>query len=419
MLPLTETVFRKSIRHGSLSVIDAGGRRHEFGSGEGTRVCLRINDRASELLLMSDPDLRLGELYSDGRIVIEEGNIYELVAMLMQSDGEQTHALGRRLFSAGRYLARRLKQFNPAWRSARNVRHHYDVEREIYALFLDPAWQYSCAYFEDGNDSDVVAAQTAKMCHVTAKLHLDRPGREVLDIGCGWGGLSTYMAEQAGARVTGITLSPAQIQEARKRAWQRDLTGSIEFEERDYRDLDRRFDRIVSVGMFEHVGINHYGEFFSRIHDLLKNDGVAVIHSIGRSDGPGYTNPFIAKYIFPGGYFPALSEVLPSVEKAGLMVADVEILRLHYAKTLRSWRQRFVGRWDEAARIKGEKFCRAWEFYLAGAEAAFRYQGLMVFQLQLIRDVGALPITRDYMQAEEDRLRQAGNAASVLPMAGE
>jgi cyclopropane-fatty-acyl-phospholipid synthase len=299
-----------------------------------------------------------------------------------------------------------LHQYNPAPRARANVAHHYDLSDALYDLFLDADRQYSCAYFSHDHD-DLEQAQRDKKRHVAAKLLLE-PGVRVLDIGSGWGGLGLYMAEAGAGEVVGITLSEEQLKVSRGRAARAGLADRVRFELCDYRALDGKFDRIVSVGMFEHVGIRHYPEFFGTVRDLLTDDGVALLHSIGRADGPGSTNPFIRKYIFPGGYSPALSEVLPVVERAGLWVTDIEILRLHYAETLRLWRQRFEANRARIAELYDERFCRMWEFYLVGAELTFRRMGHMVFQLQLARRQEAVPLTRDYITDwERGRLETA------------
>jgi cyclopropane-fatty-acyl-phospholipid synthase len=302
-----------------------------------------------------------------------------------------------------RFAGRWLRQFNPRPRARRNVEHHYDLDSGLYELFLDGDRQYSCAYFEQEGMS-LEEAQAAKKRHLAAKLNL-RDGMKVLDIGSGWGGLALYLAKTAHVEVTGITLSEEQRKVGEERARAEGLSNAVTFKLCDYRELDGKFDRIVSVGMFEHVGIAHYRRFFARMGELLSKDGVVLLHSIGRFDGPASTNPFIDKYIFPGGYIPALSEVLPAVERNGLLVTDVEILRLHYALTLRHWRQRFRASWHTAVDRYGERFCRMWEFYLAGAETGFRYQNLMVFQLQLTKDQKALPLTRDYINGAEHDFR--------------
>jgi cyclopropane-fatty-acyl-phospholipid synthase len=309
-------------------------------------------------------------------------------------------------------LSRRLAQFNPSGRSRRNVAHHYDIDGSIYDLFLDSDRQYSCAYFTEG--ADLEEAQLAKKRHLAAKLAIE-PGQKVLDIGSGWGGLGLYLAKAAHCDVTGVTLSQEQLKIARERAAKEGFGRVVHFEFEDYRKVQGRFDRIVSVGMFEHVGVNHYATYFRKVRELLTNDGVAVIHTIGRSEPPTATNAFIAKYIFPGGYIPALSEMVASVERSGLIIADLEVLRLHYAETLRAWRQRFLANWDKAAALRNETFCRMWEFYLAASETAFRYQNLVVFQLQVTKRLQALPITRDYMyKAERVALEHEGRR-----MAGE
>jgi cyclopropane-fatty-acyl-phospholipid synthase len=280
------------------------------------------------------------------------------------------------------------------------VAHHYDLNGRLYSLFLDRDRQYSCAYFPRG-DETLEEAQAAKKRHIAAKLCLNRPDLQVLDIGCGWGGMALTLARDYGARVTGITLSTEQLAEARHRAAAEGLEDRVSFELLDYRSLDRRFDRIVSVGMFEHVGVGYYRTFFETVGRCLQPDGVALLHSIGRSGTPGCTNSWIAKYIFPGGYTPALSEVMPAIEKSGLLVTDVEILRLHYAETLRQWRWRFAANRDAIASLYDERFCRMWEFYLCGAELSFRREGNMVFQVQLAHQQTAVPLTRDYITVAE------------------
>ena len=317
-----------------------------------------------------------------------------------------------------RYGRRRLDQFNHRRRARHNVAHHYDLDGRLYSLFLDADRQYSCAYFESP-DQALDDAQLAKKRHLAAKLLIE-DGQRVLDIGCGWGGLGLYLAEHCGAKVTGVTLSEEQLKLAQGRAAERRLSESVEFRLQDYRDIDERFDRIVSVGMFEHVGVNHYRTFFNQCAKLLSNDGVMVLHSIGRSEGPSATNPWIDKYIFPGGYIPALSEVLPAIERAGLIVADIEILRLHYAETLKAWRARFMARAEEARRVYDDRFVRMWEFYLAASEMAFRHQGMMVFQIQVAKRVDSVPITRGYIERAEERLRQRERGSPPpLRMAGE
>jgi cyclopropane-fatty-acyl-phospholipid synthase len=294
-------------------------------------------------------------------------------------------------------------QYNPVGKAKSNVAHHYDLSGSLYDLFLDRDRQYSCAYFES-DDGSLEDAQLAKKRHLAAKLDI-KPGMKVLDIGSGWGGLGLYIAEICGAEVTGVTLSEEQHKLSNDRALQRGVSDRVKFLLKDYRHLDQKFDRIVSVGMFEHVGVGHFKEFFTKVNGLLKDDGVAVLHSINRSDGPGATSAWIKKYIFPGGYIPALSEVLPHIEKAGLYVTDVEILRLHYAKTLREWYLRFADHRDRAKELYDERFCRMWEFYLAASECAFRFAGMNNFQIQFVKNQHSLPLTRNYIFQEEERLR--------------
>jgi len=400
--PLRHT-FDRIVTTGYLCLIDAEGRAHAFGNRSSAPVVARITDRRTERLLFLNPTLALGEAYMDGRLVMERGTIYDFLDLLLANLDYAHWPFWAKGVENLRFAARWLRQFNPQPRAKRNVEHHYDLDGRLYELFLDGDRQYSCAYFErEGMSLD--EAQAAKKRHLAAKLNL-RDGLKVLDIGCGWGGLALYLAQTAHVEVTGITLSDEQRKIAEDRARATGLSNAVTFKLCDYRALEGQFDRIVSVGMFEHVGITHYRSFFARMHELLAKDGIALLHSIGRFDGPASTNPFVDKYIFPGGYTPALSEMFPAVERNGLLVTDVEILRLHYALTLRHWRQRFRSAWHIAVERYGERFCRMWEFYLAGAETGFRYQHLMVFQLQLAKDQNVLPLTRDYVHTTERELR--------------
>jgi cyclopropane-fatty-acyl-phospholipid synthase len=363
-----------------------------------------------------DPQLALGEGYMQGRLKMIEGRIYDLLALLLSNIQHQPEPRWTRGLVIARYLIRRITQFNPSGRARRNVAHHYDINGAIYDLFLDRDRQYSCGYFTDG--ASLEEAQLAKKRHLAAKLAIGE-GQRVLDIGSGWGGLGLYLAKIGHCDVTGVTLSNEQLKISRERALKEGLARVAHFEFMDYRQVEGRFDRIVSVGMFEHVGVNHYVTFFRKVRDLLADDGVALIHTIGRSEPPTVTNPFIAKYIFPGGYIPALSEMVAAIERSGLMISDLEILRLHYADTLRAWRERFLANWDKAAGILDERFCRMWEYYLAGSETAFRYQNLVVFQVQLVKRIEALPTTRDYMLTDEQRLREREEFEARPRMAGE
>ena len=411
-------VLERIIRQGDLKVIDSEGRILRFGDGLAPAVTVKFKDNATERAIFYDPQLAVPEAYMQQRMTIEDGGrIYEFLDLIFQNARVDDFPLASRFFDAVRYVTRRVHQFNPAGRSKRNVAHHYDLDGALYDLFLDKDRQYSCAYFEPGN-TDLEEAQIAKKRHIAAKLAL-RPGQRVLDIGSGWGGMGLYLGRIANVEVTGVTLSQEQLGVARARAAEQKLEKPVRFKLQDYRRVTGTFERIVSVGMFEHVGVNHYTAYFRKIRDLLTEDGVAVVHSIGRSDRPTATNRFIEKYIFPGGYIPSLSEVLPAIEKSGLLVTDVEILRLHYAETLREWRHRFLSNWQTASERMGEQFCRMWEFYLAGSEASFRHQNMMVFQIQLTRKIGTLPLTREYMIEEERRLK-ARDAGSFAPrLAGE
>lgn len=389
-----------------------------FGDGSGPAVAVRLTSQNALYRILLDPELRLGEAYMDGGLVLENGSIADLLHILLAQDrsGKPPHFARPQWLL--RYLKRRLAQFNWRRRSRRNVAHHYDLDGRLYSLFLDADQQYSCAYFETP-DQSLDDAQLAKKRHLAAKL-LIRPGHRVLDIGCGWGGLSLYLAEHLRAKTTGITLSEEQFKRSTARAEERQLSDLSSFLLQDYRDVRGPFDRIVSVGMFEHVGVGYYDVFFRKAAELLADDGVMVLHSIGRSEGPNITNPWIAKYIFPGGYIPALSEVLPAIERAGLLVTDIEILRLHYAETLKAWRERFLAHAHDIKRIYDERFLRMWEFYLAASEMAFREQNMMVFQIQLAKRQDVVPLTRDYIAREEQRLRALeGRSRTPLRIAGE
>ncbi len=415
---LLRVAFESLICAGNLRVTTAAGSTFTVGDGTGAPVAIRFTSRATELGLLLDPELKFGEAYMEGGVVLEQGSIADVLAIVLGQNRNGRPPGWLRLQWLIRYLRRRQQQFNPRRRARRNVAHHYDLDGQLYALFLDADRQYSCAYFETAGQS-LDDAQLAKKRHLAAKL-LVTPNQRVLDIGCGWGGLALYLAELCGARVTGITLSEQQHALARVRAAEKGLSGKVDIRLQDYRDVRERFDRIVSVGMFEHVGVGYYDTFFRKCHALLDDGGIMLLHSICRSDGPDVTNPWIAKYIFPGGYIPALSEVLPAIERAGLLVTDIEILRLHYAETLKAWRERFLVQREQVERLYDNRFVRMWEFYLAASEMAFREQSLMVFQMQLGRRQGVVPMTRDYLSREEARLRALeGGSRPPLRLAGE
>ncbi|MBL8807662.1 MAG: class I SAM-dependent methyltransferase [Rhodospirillales bacterium] len=402
---ILERFLKSFIRVGTLTVVDAAGHAHLFaGALPGPTVTIRISDPIYYTRIARNPGLNVGEAYMDGALTVESGDIYDFLALAGLNLAAQPR---RRLFDALGGFVRLLTQSNPLDRSRRNVAHHYDLSAALFENFLDADRQYSCAYFKSPQAS-LEEAQIAKKRHIAAKLLL-QPGMRVLDIGCGWGGMAIELARSYDVLVHGITLSNEQLEIARQRARAAGLADRVQFTLSDYRELEGTFDRIVSVGMFEHVGVPQYDTFFRRVRDLLAPKGVALLHSIGRVDGPGVTNPWIRRYIFPGGYSPALSQVLPSVERSGLWTTDVEILRVHYAETLRHWRARFIANWPRLAGTYDERFRRMWEFYLAACEMSFRFDGLMVFQLQMSREIDTVPLTRDYMVDEERRLAAAGH----------
>ena len=403
MARLLEAFLKRVVRRGVLEVECASGRQFTVGDGAGNLIAIRFADHSAERQLLVNPALALGELFVEGRMLVTRGCVYDLLALVSSNLQWEDPPGFATAYAAVRKRLRPFRQLNTRARARNNVVHHYNVDGRFYDIFLDSDRQYSCAYFEHPNQS-LEDAQRAKIRHIAAKL-LTAPGQRVLDIGSGWGGLALYLAEQCDATVTGVTLSDEQLAVARDRAEEHGLATQVQFRLQDFRDLSERFDRIVSVGMFEHVGVGYYDTFFGKVRDLLADDGVMLLHSIGRMDGPGTTNPWIDKYIFPGGYAPALSEVMPAIERAGLIVTDVEILRLHYAETLKAWRERFLSRRDEARTLYDERFCRMWEFYFAACECAFRHCGLMVFQIQIARRQDAVPLTRDYIAVREAALR--------------
>ncbi len=395
-----ETFLDRMFQHGALEVRLPGGRTLAAGDGTGPKVAVTIADSITLARIIAKPSLGVGEAYMDGRLTLDQGTIHDLVDLTLKNAGARPQ--GPRPGPMKRWWTKMARENNERHSARRNVAHHYDLSVDLYRTFLDEDLQYSCAFFERP-DMSLDEAQAAKKRHIAAKLALGE-SQKVLDIGCGWGGLALSLATWSGASVEGVTLSTEQLATARARAEAMGLASRASFSLTDYRDITGAYDRIVSVGMFEHVGRPNYQAFFDSIARLLKDDGVALIHSIGRAEGPSTTDAFTAKYIFPGGYIPALSEVLPAVERAGLWVTDIEILRLHYAETLRRWYDRFQLRRAEIATLYDERFCRMWEYYLTGAEMGFRYGSHMNFQLQLAKRKDALPITRHYMEDAERAL---------------
>jgi cyclopropane-fatty-acyl-phospholipid synthase len=404
-----QAYLQKVIREGALSVRLPGGGVVTLGDGSGTPVAVAITSRRWLGRIAANPSMAVGEAYMDGGLVFEQGGIADFVDLLGRN--AKYRPLKRASAFARWWLDQRL-QANARLAARRNVAHHYDLSVDLYRRFLDPDLQYSCAYFPRPGAS-LEEAQAAKKQHLAAKLLL-APGQRVLDIGCGWGGLGLSLAQAADVQVHGVTLSTEQLATATARAEAAGLAERARFTLTDYRDVTGPYDRIVSVGMFEHVGRPNFQAYFDQVARLMADDGVAVIHSIGRADGPAFTQPWVAKYIFPGGYIPSLSEVLPCVERAGLIVSDIEILRLHYAETLAAWRERFQARRAEIAELYDERFCRMWEFYLCISELAFRYRGHFVFQLQLAKRIDSVPLTRDYLAPAEERLARPMRAVAAV-----
>ena len=419
MLGLIENFLSDFIKEGALEFAFANGKVVRFGDrgvADPPRVALR--DRKAEWELLRRPELAFGELYMNGRADVVHGTLDEVLGTVSRNAMRNDAPAWLRLLFKTRIALRALHQRNDPNRARRNVAHHYDIGNDLYSLFLDEDQQYSCAYFE--NDAQTLEeAQLAKRRHIAAKLFVE-PGQSVLDIGCGWGGLGLYLARTAGANVTGVTLSQEQLAVANQRAAEAGLSNHARLELQDYRRVRGKFDRIVSVGMFEHVGVNYFKRFFEKIAASLNDDGIALLHTIGRTDGPGATSPWVVKYIFPGGYIPGLSEIVPHIERAGLIILDIEVLRLHYAKTLQVWADRFQANRKKAKTMYDERFCRMWEFYLTGARFAFLYEHHVVWQIQLAKDIYALPhITRDYIAARENELRARESPAADLRLAGQ
>ncbi len=399
-------VFSRLVPDGTLYIELPNGRTLTYGDGTGAPVRIAFRDRSAIFGFLSDPDLRLGELFMDEGLVVKEGTIFDFLCLVLRNSAGKPDQWWVRTLDRYRYATRRFLQRNVARKSRQNVHHHYDLDDRLYDLFLDQDRQYSCAYFETGNET-LEDAQLAKKRHIAAKLCFV-PGQSILDIGCGWGGMGLYLARVAGAgNVRGITLSDEQLAVAKRRASEKGLDDRVVFALEDYRNTQGTFDRIVSVGMFEHVGVDYYDAFFQQASKLLKDDGVMLLHTIGNSDVPSFTSPWITKYIFPGGHIPSMSEILPAIERAGLIVTDIEVLRLHYAKTLHQWRDRFMARRDEAVKLYDERFCRMWEFYLSASETAFLYQDIAIFQFQIARRQENVPLTRDYIGPAEAALKAA------------
>lgn len=401
-------LLRRFIKNGRLTIRMHDGKAFVFGSGEdGPEVAIKLMDAKVERELFFNPELATAEAYMDGRLVFEDGSsVYDLLVLFsVNRGGLASHPLQQALRKIWRAL-RGIHQSNPLGRAARNVRSHYDHPAAFYALWLDETMCYSCAYFSHPDES-LEDAQRNKLRHIAAKLRLS-PGMTVAEIGSGWGALAIYLAKACGAQVTAINVSPEQLAESRKRAQAAGVADKVTFVEKDYRELSGHFDRVVSVGMMEHVGVAHFDDYFNKIQDLLAPDGFALVHAIGRMSPPGTTAPFIRKHIFPGGYVPALSEVFESTERTHLWVADCEILRMHYYWTIRHWRQRFMARRAESVAMMGERFARMWEFYLGAVELGFLNGSNMVYQILLSKKRDDVPVIRDYIVDAERALQISG-----------
>ncbi len=406
-MALIGRLIDKLLKRGSITIAYPDGKRATYGPGGGKAIAIRITDRKVLFELVRSPRLGLGEAYMEGRLIVEDGTILDLLELITGSNRWEDGGKGRKLFGKSKLAT--LKAFwrrNRPDKSRRNVAHHYDLRDELYETFLDADRQYSCAYFTDPGNS-LEQAQADKKAHIAAKLDL-KPGQTVLDIGCGWGGTALYLHRVAKVDVLGITLSEAQLEVARRRAQDAGVADHVRFELIDYRDVEGQFDRIVSIGMFEHVGLAHYEEFFAQVRDLLKPDGVMLLHTIGRlGSSSGAPDPFTDKYIFPGYHLPSIAQVSAASAKTRLIASDVEILRLHYAYTLRHWLDRVTRARAKIEAMYDARFFRMWECYLAGGIVMFETGSGCNYQIQYVRDRNALPITRDYLAQAEDRYRAA------------
>jgi cyclopropane-fatty-acyl-phospholipid synthase len=411
---LFKALIRHTIREGALRLVDEKGRSEVFGDGSEPKITLRLTRPQKMGRLLTSPVLGIAEGFMDEDWVLDDGDLRGFLDLAARNYSHiENHPLTR--FADGLLRrGRRLQQFNPMGKAQKNVAHHYDLSSRLYDLFLDSDRQYSCAYFM-GPDDDIETAQVQKKRHIAAKLWLNRPGLKILDIGSGWGGLGISLAKTLDdCAVKGVTLSVEQHKLSNERLEREGLTDRVHFALQDYREEKEVYDRIVSVGMFEHVGKKNYREFFRKTYDLLADDGVFLLHTIGRLNEPGPINPFIRKYVFPGADVPTLSELTPIIEDSGFLMTDIELLRLHYAETLKAWHERFMANRDKVAALYDERFCRMWEMYLVGCEMGFRHQDLTVFQIQMTKRQDALPLTRDYMfEWERERAHQAKASAEA------
>jgi len=402
-------IFRAAIKAGRLTLVGSDGSVETFGGeAPGPDLRIRITDPSLDWKIFLNPELKAAEAIMDGGLVIEEGSIHDFIRLFFVNKRQFDMTPNQIFWNSLSRRFRRLMQNNSIVRARQNVAHHYDLGNDFYRLWLDRDMNYSCGYFEPGVET-LEDAQTAKKRHIAAKLDL-RPGQRVLEIGCGWGGMALYLASIADVEVTGVTLAEEQLKVARARAEALGLADRVRFELIDYREVSGTFDRIVSIGMAEHVGIGYLNEYFLNVRDRMAPNGVALIHAITSKAPPGITGPFLRKYIFPGGYAPSLSETFGSIERSGLWTLDCEIWRLHYARTLSAWRARFEAARDQVVGAYDERFARMWEVYLSSCECAFEYGASCVFQIQLGRERDAVALTRDYIAAasQEIRARETG-----------
>ncbi len=391
---ITKSLLGNIIKVGNLTWISSNGELNTYGDGSGEPIRIRTTNSFSELKLLMNPSVHFGESYMNGSLIVEEGRIHDFLKLIFLNTTSEIDHWVMKLSKIVRIIQNKIRTSNYISKSKHNVAHHYDLSDKLYDLFLDPDRQYSCAYFNSPNDT-LEQAQINKKELISKKLLLEE-GQSVLDIGCGWGGMASHIYKKSNANVVGVTLSEEQIAYAKQRKIDEKLD-KVEYRLQDYRNVNETYDRIVSVGMFEHVGTAHYQEFFNKVHDLLNDTGVALIHTIGRLTEPTNNDPWIEKYIFPGGYIPALSETMSRVEKSKLSLTDVQVLKFHYAETLKRWRYNFYDNIDKVKELYDEKFCRMWDFYLSSSQASFEESGLVVFQLQLSKSKKSVPDKRDYM----------------------
>ena len=391
---IIESLLKKTLKKGYLVWIKPNGLNYEYGDKTGTPIKMRTTNDFSEIKMMMNPSLHFGESYMNGSLILEEGTIHDLLKLIFINSGSNADHWVMKVDKIIRAIRNKIVSSNYIPKSKKNVAHHYDLSDKLYDLFLDKDRQYSCAYFNSPNDT-LEQAQLNKKELIAKKLLLEE-GQNVLDIGSGWGGMASYLSKRSNVNVKGVTLSEEQIAYSKQRKIDESLD-KVEYALQDYRNVEESYDRIVSVGMFEHVGTPHYQEFFDKLYQLLNETGVALIHTIGRIDQPTTNDPWIEKYIFPGGYIPALSEVMQRVEKSGLITTDIQVLKFHYAETLKRWRYNFYDNIDKVKEFYDEKFCRMWDFYLSSSQASFEESSLVIYQLQLSKNKKTVPDSRDYL----------------------